>query len=152
MRNRQAVGQPLANVIQIERREDLALFEVGAPCDVHSDAIVITIQPNEGFELHFDVKAPADDMKLTTVPFDFRYAEEFRELPDAYETLIEDVVLGDQTLFVRADEVETAWSLYQPILDTPPMPERYAAGTWGPSSSQKLPTGTGDAWWEDVRT
>lgn len=141
----------LTQIVVRFREPPVCLFEMGGVCEVHSDAIVITIQPNEGFELHFDVKAPADGMQLQTVPLDFRYADTFRELPDAYETLIEDIVMGDQTLFVRSDEVEAAWTLYKPVLSDPPMPERYAAGTWGPPSSQKLPYATGDAWWEDVR-
>ncbi|MBT8203478.1 MAG: glucose-6-phosphate dehydrogenase [Acidimicrobiia bacterium] len=127
------------------------LFEVDGACEVHSDAVIITLQPNEGFELLFDVKAPTEEMRLQTVPLDFRYAAAFGKLPGAYETLIEDIVLGDQTLFVRGDEVEAAWKLYQPILDNPPAPEPYAAGTWGPASSTKLPHATGDRWIEETR-
>ena len=138
----------LTQIVVRFREPPVCLFEVNGTCDVHSDAIVITLQPNEGFELLFDVKAPEEDMRLQTVPLDFRYDETFGALPDAYETLIEDIVLGDQTLFVRSDEVEAAWSLYQPILDNPPIPEQYAAGTWGPPGSAKLPLGTGDRWWQ----
>ncbi len=140
----------LTQIVVRFREPPVCLFEVNGTCDVHSDAIIITLQPNEGFELLFDVKAPDAEMRLQTVPLDFRYAEEFGELPGAYETLIEDVVLGDQTLFVRSDEVEAAWSLHQPILDNPPLPERYAAGTWGPPSMQKLPRSTGDRWLQDA--
>ena len=138
----------LTQIVVRFREPPVCLFEVNGTCDVHSDAIIITLQPNEGFELLFDVKAPDDDMRLQTVPLDFRYDEAFGTLPGAYETLIEDVVLGDQTLFVRSDEVEAAWSLYQPILDNPPLPERYAAGTWGPAGSDQLPHATGDHWWQ----
>lgn len=141
----------LTQIVVRFREPPVCLFEVNGSCDVHSDAIIITLQPNEGFELLFDVKAPADDMRLLTVPLDFRYDEAFGELPGAYETLIEDIVLGDQTLFVRADEVEAAWRLYQPVLDNPPNPEPYAAGTWGPASSTSLPHATGDAWVEEHR-
>ncbi len=136
----------LTQIVVRFREPPVCLFEVNGSCDVHSDAIIITLQPNEGFELLFDVKAPDEDMRLQTVPLDFRYAEAFGELPGAYATLIEDIVLGDQTLFVRSDEVEAAWSLYQSILDDPPIPEQYAAGTWGPPSSHKLPHATGDRW------
>ncbi|MGI9649158.1 MAG: glucose-6-phosphate dehydrogenase [Acidimicrobiia bacterium] len=139
----------LTQIVVRFREPPVWLFEVDGACDVHSDAIIITLQPNEGFELLFDVKAPADGMRLQTVPLDFRYDEAFGELPGAYATLIEDIVLGDQTLFVRSDEVEAAWELYQPVLDDPPSPEPYAAGTWGPASSTKLPHGTGDAWTEE---
>ena len=129
------------------REPPVSLFEPRAASDVRSDAIVITLQPDEGFELYFDVKTPAAEMQLKTLPLEFRYADEFGTLPDAYETLVEDILMGDQTLFVRADEVEEAWRLYQPILDNPPIPEGYASGTWGPPGSLKLPESTGDHWW-----
>ena len=141
----------LTQIVVRFREPPVCLFEVDGSCDVHSDALVITLQPNEGFELLFDVKTPDEVMRLQTVPLDFRYATEFGELPGAYATLIEDIVLGDQTLFVRSDEVEQAWSLYQPVLDAPPAPERYAAGTWGPPASTRLPHATGDSWIEDWR-
>jgi glucose-6-phosphate 1-dehydrogenase len=138
----------LTQIVVRFREPPVCLFEVNGTCDVHSDAIVITLQPDEGFELLFDVKAPDEAMRLETVPLHFRYHEAFESLPDAYETLIEDIVLGDQTLFVRSDEVEAAWRLYQPILDDPPTPEPYAAGTWGPPGSARLPHATGDRWWQ----
>jgi glucose-6-phosphate 1-dehydrogenase len=141
----------LTQIVVRFREPPVCLFQVDGVCELHSDAIIITLQPNEGFELLFDVKAPGDDMRLQTVPLDFRYDEEFGELPGAYATLIEDIVMGDQTLFVRSDEVEAAWELYQPVLDNPPAPELYAAGTWGPASSTKLPHATGDVWAEEHR-
>ena len=98
----------LTQIVVRFREPPVCLFEVDGVCDVHSDAIIITLQPNEGFELLFDVKAPSETMKLQTVPLDFRYARQFGPIPDAYETLIEDIVLGDQTLFVRSDEVVSA--------------------------------------------
>jgi glucose-6-phosphate 1-dehydrogenase len=131
------------------REPPVSLFDPGAASEVRSDAIIITLQPDEGFELYFDVKTPAADMQLKTLPLEFRYADEFGTLPGAYETLVEDILMGDQTLFVRADEVEEAWRLYQPILDNPPVPERYASGTWGPPRSLSLPHSTGDHWWVD---
>ena len=148
LRTGKRIPERLTQIVVRFREPPVCLFEVNGTCDVHSDAIVISLQPNEGFELLFDVKAPEEDMRLQTVPLEFRYDDAFGSLPDAYETLIEDVVLGDQTLFVRSDEVEAAWSLYQPILDAPPGPEPYAAGTWGPPGSTKLPYDTGDRWWQ----
>ena len=139
----------LTEIVVRFREPPVRFFESTGSPDVHSDAIVITIQPNEGFDLLFDVKAPDEEMRLQTVPLDFRYAEAFGELPDAYATLIEDIVLGDQTLFVRSDEVEAAWALYQPILDDPPAPDQYAAGTWGPPALLELPRAAGDRWWRE---
>ena len=65
------------------------------------------------------------------LPLDFYYDEEFEELPEAYQTLILDLLSGDQTLFVHADEVEAAWRLFTPILDNTLAVSFYAAGTWG---------------------
>jgi glucose-6-phosphate 1-dehydrogenase len=149
LRSGKRFPERLTQIVVRFREPPVCLFEVNGSCEVHSDAIIITLQPNEGFQLLFDVKAPEEAMRLQTVPLDFRYASRFGGLPGAYETLIEDIVLGDQTLFVRSDEVEAAWSLYQPILDDPPLPEPYAAGTWGPTASAELPYSTGDFWAED---
>lgn len=129
------------------REPPVSFFEPGAASEIRSDAIIITLQPDEGFELYFDVKTPAAEMQIKTLPLEFRYSDEFGSLPGAYETLVEDILMGDQTLFVRADEVEEAWQLYQPIIDNPPRTERYAAGTWGPPGSLELPRSTGDQWW-----
>ncbi len=97
------------------------------------NVMVFTVQPDEGFDLHFEVKAPGEPLQLKTKSLRYRYAEGFAALPDAYDTLLLDIMAGDQTLFVRADEVEWAWRLYAPALDPPPLAVRpYPAGTWGP--------------------
>jgi glucose-6-phosphate 1-dehydrogenase len=69
------------------------------------NVLVFTVQPDEGFDLHFEVKAPGEPLQLKTQSLRYRYAEGFAPLPDAYETLLLDIMAGDQTLFVRADEV-----------------------------------------------
>jgi glucose-6-phosphate 1-dehydrogenase len=97
------------------------------------NVMVFTVQPDEGFDLHFEVKTPGEPLQLKTQSLRHRYAEGLAPLPEAYETLLLDIMAGDQTLFVRADEVEWAWRLYASALDPPPdavLP--YAAGTWGP--------------------
>jgi len=76
----------------------------------------------------------------------FHYADVFGTLPDGYETLLYDVVLGDTTLFVRADEVEESWRLYDPILRTPPPLVEYPAGSWGPKEAQRLLEEWGHRW------
>jgi len=73
----------------------------------------------------------------------FRYPSEF---PDAYETLLLDVVTGDQTLFVHSDEVEASWRLYTPLLEQRIPPQPYAAGTWGPPEVNQLLRGVMDSW------
>jgi glucose-6-phosphate 1-dehydrogenase len=100
------------------------------------NVLVFTVQPDEGFDLHFEVKAPGEPLQLKTQRLRYRYAEGFAPLPDAYDTLLLDVMAGDQTLFVRADEVEWAWRLYAPALDPPPSLVRpYPAGAWGPAEA-----------------
>jgi glucose-6-phosphate 1-dehydrogenase len=103
------------------------------------NVLVFTVQPDEGFDLHFEVKAPGEPLQLKTKRLRYRYSEESVTLPEAYETLLLDIMGGDQTLFVRADEVEWAWRIYAPALD--PSPGRilsYPAGTWGPPGTDRL--------------
>lgn len=124
----------------------VSLFERYQRGQRHSNVLLITLQPDEGFELLFDVKAPTDTPRLETLPLRFRYSEAFGAVPDAYETLLFDVLTGDQTLFVRADEVEESWRMYTPLLesDLPVIP--YRSGTWGPQDALRLPYPQGDHW------
>ncbi len=105
---------------------------VSDECQLHQNAIIMTLQPNEGFKLLFEVKAPGTPLHLDSHPLHFDYHEAYTDVPDAYQTLILDILEGDQTLFVRADEVEASWQLWDPLLDleVPVLP--YRSGTWGP--------------------
>ena len=100
-----------------------------------ADVLLITLQPDEGFSLHFDVKAPGEPFELRRIPLSFKYKDLFDEMPEAYETLLLDVLHGDQTLFVHGEEAEESWRLYQPILENPPPPQPYAPGSWGPDAA-----------------
>ena len=112
------------------RKPPLSLFS--PDCALHSNVLTITLQPDEGFTLSFDVKRPGDAVRTSPQTLHFRYDEAFGPLPDGYETLLFDVFRGDQTLFVSAAEVEASWRFYAPLLDDPPPLQRYAAGSWGP--------------------
>lgn len=104
-------------------------------CAAHQNVIKLMLQPNEGFELQFDVKTPGESLRLGGGQLRYMYADEFDRLPDAYQTLIFDIMQGDQTLFVRADEVEASWALYDPVINAAGVDlplQDYAAGTWGP--------------------
>jgi glucose-6-phosphate 1-dehydrogenase len=106
--------------------------------------LVISIQPDEGIVLGFQAKYPGAAMQLRPVDMRFNYRESFAaSSPDAYETLLWDVMKNDATLFMRADQVEAAWQLLMPVLQrwqsTPPSDfPNYAAGTWGPEYAQQL--------------
>ena len=103
--------------------------------ELHRNTLLVTLQPNEGFSLFFDVKAPGDPFRIRRLPLHFNYAEEFQAIPEAYETLVRDVLSGDQTLFVHAAEVEASWALYAPLLDGRRAVYPYAAGTRGPAEA-----------------
>ncbi len=106
-------------------------------CPISPNVVVLTLQPDEGFEVRFEVKSPGTGGVESKAMY-FDYEEEFQQLPDAYQTLLFDVMTGDQTLFVRGDEVEASWRLWEPILqldDHPVYP--YAAGTWGPAATNE---------------
>jgi glucose-6-phosphate 1-dehydrogenase len=107
----------------------------GMPCDVNPNVLVITLQPDEGFDLHFEVKAPGETFQLETQTLQFRYEEPYGPMPDAYETLLQDIILGDQTLFVHSDEVEASWRLHTPLLNADLTLHPYPAGSWGPSAA-----------------
>jgi glucose-6-phosphate 1-dehydrogenase len=120
----------------------------------HAEAcvLVLRIQPDEGISLRFNAKVPGFRIALQSVKMDFRYGTSFgAEPPEAYERLILDCLLGDPTLFARADEVEAAWTLIDPILAAwadhrPADFPNYEAGTWGPSSAAKLFGREGRGW------
>ena len=111
-------------------------------CVHEPDVLLIILEPDEGFSLRFNVKSPAEDTTIDTQSLHFRYSDVYGNLPDAYQTLILDILEGDQTLFVRADEVEASWRLYDPLLEMTPKLVAYAAGTWGtPEMDQGVPLG-----------
>jgi glucose-6-phosphate 1-dehydrogenase len=124
----------------------VCLFRGTGNCQVHSNRLVLTLQPDEGFELCLDVKEPGAPLRLRSVPLHFAYSEAFGALPEAYQMLLLDVVLGDRTLFVHAEETEAAWRLYAPLLAAPRELHPYPAGSWGPEAADRLLARDGARW------
>lgn len=116
------------------RPAPVTLFTRIPDCGVGRNELTIFIQPDEGFSLTFEVKQPGERIRIGPRALDFYYREAFPALADAYETLLGDVIEGDLTLFVSAGWAERSWELYRPLLEAPPQPIPYAAGTWGPSA------------------
>ena len=118
-------------------------FEEIAGEGLRPNVLLVHVQPDEGVSLAIGAKVPGQGMSIRTVHMDFLYGGAFRTgLPEAYERLILDTLLGDATLFTRADEVDEQWSLVDAIVaawrrDRPSFPN-YAAGTWGPVSGEDL--------------
>ncbi len=115
-----------------------AVFNPYIVCGNESNRLTITLQPNEGFNLAFQVKIPGEGMRLHTQEMRFRYADEFGKLPEAYQTLLLDVMRGDHTLFVRNDEVEAAWQVCEPLISGTSKIHPYPAGSWGPGKADSL--------------
>ena len=130
-------------VVQFKSAPHLPFGEA-AQDGLEPNALVLRIQPDEGITMRIGAKVPGPSMEVRSVSMDFSYGTSFADdLPDAYERLLLDVMLGDPTLFPRWDEVEQAWETVQPILDrwaTAHAPEfpNYEAGSWGPKAADEL--------------
>ena len=114
--------------------------------------MILRIQPDEGVSLEFAAKRPGPTVRLANVSMDFAYKTYFKTAPNTgYETLIYDCMIGDATLFQRADNIEAGWQAVQPILDAwannPPGDfPNYVAGGSGPEAAAELLARDGRAW------
>ncbi len=126
-------------------------FEETSAEGLRPNVLLVHVQPDEGVSLAIGAKVPGQGMTIRTVHMDFLYGGAFRTtMPEAYERLILDTLLGDGTLFTRADEVEEQWLLVDAMVsawqrDRPGFPN-YAAGTWGPRSADDLLHRDGRSW------
>jgi glucose-6-phosphate 1-dehydrogenase len=127
-------------------------FPATAVLDWRPNRLLIAIQPEEGILLRFEAKYPGLTMRLSPVIMQFYYREAFKTTPpEAYETLLLDVMRGDATLFMRADQTEAAWAILAPILEVweniqPTDFPNYQAGTWGPEAAETLIAQDGRSW------
>jgi len=126
------------------RRPPLHIFKRVSPTPITSNLLVVNVQPDEGISVRFEAKLPGSRMQLAPVMMNFRYGSAFgRAVPEAYETLLLDAMLGDATLFARHDFVEASWSLITPVheawaaerAETVPT---YEAGEWGPDEADAM--------------
>ncbi len=114
--------------------------------------LTISIQPEMDIRIRFQAKKPGPEMILNPVDMVFSYAEAYEDKePEAYETLLEDVISGNQTLFMRADQVEAAWQVITPILEAwqhrPPVDfPNYSPDSWGPEDAEALIAKDGRHW------
>ncbi len=128
------------------------LFAAQCGTQLDVNAITLRLQPNEGISLRFNGKVPGTSMKVRPVRMHFSYDSEFGAYtPEAYERLLLEAMAGDATLFIRSDEVETAWGIVDPVRQTwdrQPLSNRefYAAGTWGPVAAEELLARDGHTW------
>ena len=115
------------------------------------NSLIVRIQPDSAISLRFGAKVPGQAFVVRTASMDFNYAEQFQEEDlDGYERLLLDAFLGDPTLFIRADEVEQAWRIVDPLQKAfadPDFPlSHYNSGTWGPGEADRLIDRSGNRW------
>ena len=134
------------------KRAPLVLFRDTPVNSLKANEVVIHIAPDEGISLRFGAKIPGAQVKVGSVEMDFNYNDYFGTNPNTgYEILLYDGIIGDQTLFQRADMVEAGWSVVDPILDVwKALPARnfpnYAAGSWGPKEADDIINRDGRYW------
>jgi glucose-6-phosphate 1-dehydrogenase len=152
MRTGKRMAQDISKVIIQFRPVPHQSFPVSAAIDWQPNRLEIDIQPDEGISLSFMAKQPGVTLQLSPKQMDFRYAEAFKtDPPEPYETLLLDVMEGDASLFMRADQVECAWQVVDPVLevwndvDASDFPN-YPSGTWGPESAEALIARDGRSW------
>ncbi|HEX6261271.1 MAG TPA: glucose-6-phosphate dehydrogenase [Actinomycetota bacterium] len=123
----------------IQFKEPPHLVFERAGIDVDPNRLTLTIQPDEGISLSFMAQGPGVGMSLVPAALEFDYASAFdTELVEAYEVLLLEAMRSDRTLFLRADIVERAWDLLEPVLETPSQVVPYEAGSWGPKDADDL--------------
>jgi glucose-6-phosphate 1-dehydrogenase len=154
LRSGKAMSCRTSQIVIQFRPPPIMMFSEGSRAHPEPNKLVIQIQPAEGIQLHFQSKVPDAGMKIESTTLDFTFAREFAgEMPDSYQRLLLDAMNGDASLFARSDEVETAWSIIDPIIaawQTPACPplKTYPIGEWGPTSSDDWMRAQGREWFD----
>jgi glucose-6-phosphate 1-dehydrogenase len=134
------------------KRPPLEIFRRIGASPVAANLLVVNVQPDEGISLRFEAKVPGSRTQIAPVMMNFRYRQVFGAgVPEAYETLLYDALIGDPTLFARHDFVEAAWSLITPVhevwrAEAPATIPTYEAGEWGPREAVDLIAADGYRW------
>ncbi|MFV1967131.1 MAG: glucose-6-phosphate dehydrogenase [Pirellulaceae bacterium] len=152
LRTGKRLPQRSTEIVLCFKRAPFTLFRNMEMTHCAPNLLIVRIQPDEGISLSFDAKRPGAVMRLGNVEMDFSYQDYFDSPPQTgYERLLYDCMLGDATLFQRADMVEAAWSVVTPILKyweatAPEDFPNYASGTWGPPAVDELLARDGFCW------
>jgi glucose-6-phosphate 1-dehydrogenase len=151
LRTGKFLHEKLSEIAVRFRSPPLTLFQKQCESAVYSNDLIIRVQPDEGVSWRLNGKVPGGQMNIKPVALDFFYKTAFHvEPPEAYERLIFDAMLGDQTLFIRGDEAEAAWAVIDPIeqgwAESKNPPQEYAPGTWGPKRAMDLIELDGRRW------
>jgi glucose-6-phosphate 1-dehydrogenase len=158
LRSGKALRKRFSEVVIQFRSPPHLIFPLQKGETLKSNRISLILQPNEGIRMNFETKVPeVDGMRLQDRDLSFDYRESFTEraLPEAYERLLLDAMLGEASLFMRNDEIEQAWAIMDPLIaaterSDAPMPETYAKGTEGPKGADDMLACQGRKW-EGIR-
>jgi glucose-6-phosphate 1-dehydrogenase len=153
LRSGKSMAEKQTQIIIRFKEPPLAMFPMPPGQKMTPNMLVLYLQPDEGVHLRFEAKAPDTVAETRSVDMEFHYDEAFgpTAIPEAYERLLLDALQGDAALFTRADEVEMAWSLIDPIIaawetdQTQPLAE-YEPGSWGPIEANALLSKDGRSW------
>ena len=151
LRTGKFLPEKLSAIVVRFRSPPLTLFQKQSESPVYPNDLIVRVQPEEGISWRMNGKVPGGQMNIKPVALDFLYKTTFNvEPPEAYERLIFDAMLGDQTLFIRGDEAEAAWAVIDPIEQgwarSKNPPQEYAPGTWGPKKAMDLIELDGRRW------
>jgi glucose-6-phosphate 1-dehydrogenase len=153
MRSGKALHAKVSEIIIEFKEPPHILFPLIAGYNLTPNFLSLCIQPDEGIHLRFEAKVPDSPNETRTVDMEFHYADSFRDvvLPDAYERLLLDALMGDASLFTRSDEIESAWKIIDPLQTAwdetgyPPV-LGYEPGSWGPEEADKFIARDGFIW------
>ena len=153
LRSGKNLAEKHSQIIISFKEPPLAMFPMAPGHKTAPNMLVLYLQPDEGIHLRFEAKSPDTVSDTRSVDMEFNYAEYFGQtaIPESYERLLLDALQGDASLFTRADEVESAWSLIDPILqaweaDQAPPLAYYKPGTWGPAEANIMLERDGRKW------
>ncbi|MBO0840513.1 MAG: glucose-6-phosphate dehydrogenase [Sciscionella sp.] len=150
LRTGKRLGRRVTEIAVVFKRAPHLPFADTATEELGQNALVIRVQPDEGVTMRFGSKVPGNTMEVRDVTMDFGYGHAFTESsPEAYERLILDVLLGEPSLFPVNEEVELSWQILDPVLSSwrrDGSPQPYRAGTWGPSSAERMLARTNRTW------
>jgi glucose-6-phosphate 1-dehydrogenase len=155
IRTGKALHKKLSEVVVRFRAPPTTLFQKQTEATVYPNDLVIKIAPDEGIDWRLNGKVPGGTLNIQSIALDFFYKTAFhKEPPEAYERLIYDCMLGDQTLFIRGDEAEAAWQIIDPIeqgwAESKLAPQQYTPGSWGPQRAMDLIELDGRRWFQTL--
>ncbi|MBB3173175.1 glucose-6-phosphate 1-dehydrogenase [Endobacter medicaginis] len=151
LRTGKCMTDRLTEVVVQFKRAPISIFRDEPVDELPPNQLILNIQPEQGMTMRLNAKIPGAAMDLAPVEMKFRYEDAFNLTPNVgYETLIYDCLIGDATLFQRADNIDAAWAVVDPVLKAweadPSGPELYEAGSAGPAGADRLLAADGRAW------